>query len=140
MDVTNEKLLRIAMEQSAVDVGCRAEDFERERNVVVLSREDPGARRYLELPFSCHLVSYGTNIVAAVGEAYRETVAAYIDRYPAEHCFETPNLHVLNDALEETGQRICFILQSPSQRGYLYPLPHGQAISGPGMKRPIGVR
>lgn len=111
MDVTNEKLLRIAMEQSAVDVGCRAEDFERERNVVVLSREDPGARRYLELPFSCHLVSYGTNIVAAVGEAYRETVAAYIDRYPAEHCFETPNLHVLNDALEETGQRICFMAE-----------------------------
>lgn len=35
----------------------------------------------------------------------------YIDRYPVEHCFETTNMHVLNDALQEKGQRICFMAE-----------------------------
>lgn len=109
--LTNEEIWEIAMQQSAVDAGCDKRDFLRKDNVVVLSRKHPEARKYLTLPFSCHLISYGNNIVAAVTEPYRDIVAAYINRFPAEHCFETPNLHVLNDALEKDGMRICFMAE-----------------------------
>ena len=40
-----------------------------------------------------------------------EAVLAYIHRYPMEHCFETPNLHVLNDAMESMGKRVCFMAE-----------------------------
>lgn len=109
--MTNQDILDIALRQSAIDLGCDAGDFLRADNVVVPSRADPRARKYLELPFSCNLVSYGNNIVASVEEAYRDIVSAYIGRFPAEHCFETPNLHVLNDALQKEGQRICFMAE-----------------------------
>lgn len=107
----NKDILDIALRQSAIDLGCEPGDFLRSDNVIVASRADPRARKYLKLPFSCNLVSYGNNIVASVDEARRGLVSSYISRFPAEHCFETPNLHVLNDALQKGGQRICFMAE-----------------------------
>ena len=109
--MTNRKILETAMTQSAIDTGCDPEDFEKTENVVVRSVPHPEARRYLKLPFSCDLVSYGNNVVASVGEEYRAITEAYLAKYPAEHCFETPNLHVLNDALAPFGQKICFMAE-----------------------------
>ena len=111
MKYTSQSILDAALRQSAVDAGCEKEDFLRGTPVVVDSRANPGARRYLELPFDCHLISYGNNVVASVSEECRELVSAYLRRFPAEHCFETPNLHVLNDALEEKGLRVCFMAE-----------------------------
>ena len=37
--MTNAEILRIAMEQSAIDLNAAAEDFEKQENVIVLSRE-----------------------------------------------------------------------------------------------------
>jgi len=111
VEFTNRQILDIALRQSAVDVNCRPGDFLREEPVVVSSRANPGARKYLHLPFACHLVSYGNNVVAAVSDSCREMVNAYIRRFPAEHCFETPNLHVLNDALAGEGLRLCFMAE-----------------------------
>lgn len=107
----NRTIWETARRQSAVDAGCRPEDFLRTDNVVVPSRANPGARRYLTLPFDCHLISYGSNIVASVQPALSGLVRRYIDRYPAEHCFETPNLHVLNDGLQRHGLRVCFMAE-----------------------------
>ncbi len=111
MDFTNEDILRTALRQSAVDLGCAPEDFLGAENVVVASRADPGARKYLELPFACDLVSYGSNVVASVGEGCRAAVTDYISRFPPEHCFETPALHVLDDALRPEGLRLCFMAE-----------------------------
>ena len=111
MKMTNREILRIAMEQSAQDLCADAGDFERQESVVVISRENAMARRYLKLPFSCQLVSYGSNTVASVSPEFRELTENYINKYPTEHQFETPNLHVLNDALEKHGQRICFMAE-----------------------------
>ncbi len=107
----NQEILEIAMYQSACDVNCDVEDFFREDNIVVLSKVDENARRYLTLPFECNLVSYGNNIVASVREDLADIVWKYIQKYPVEHCFETPNMHVLNDALKEKGLRICFMAE-----------------------------
>ncbi len=109
--LSNETILNIAMEQSATDLSARAEDFLKNDNVVVISKPSGGARRYLSLPFSCQLVSYGNNVVASVSEEYRELVEDYLGKYPTEHIFETPHMHVLNEALMKRGQKICFMAE-----------------------------
>ena len=109
--MTNEQILRIAMEQSAIDLSCRPSDFLAEKNVIVHSGKAPDCRKYLELPFFCNLVSYGGNLVASIDPQIEEIVKAYIGKYPVEHCFETPNFHVLNDALSPYGMRICFMAE-----------------------------
>ncbi|MBE6758807.1 MAG: GNAT family N-acetyltransferase [Ruminococcaceae bacterium] len=111
MNFTNKDILRVAMTQSAVDTGCAPEDFLRSDNVVVLSRPHPDARKYLKLPHSCDLASYGSNVVAAVSPETKDIVADYIGRFSVAHCFETPNLHVLEDALRPLGLRICFMAE-----------------------------
>ncbi len=109
--MTNREILKIAMAQSAMDLCAMPDDFEKHENVVVTSYENEGARRYLKLPFSCQLVSYGNNVVASVSPEFREIAENYINKYPVEHLFETPHLHVLNDALMEKGQKICFMAE-----------------------------
>ena len=109
--MTNQEILKIAMAQSAVDLSADASDFEKSENVIVMSRESDGARRYLKLPFSCQLVSYGNNVVASVSPEFREITENYINKYPVEHLFETPHLHVLNEKLMEKEQKICFMAE-----------------------------
>ena len=109
--LTNQEILKIAMEQSAYDCACAPEDFLREENVVCISRAHPLARKYLKLPLSCDLVSYGTNIVAQASPEIAPLVQTYMDRYPVEHCFETPNLHVLDEMLRPFGQKVCFMAE-----------------------------
>lgn len=111
MQFTNKRILEIAMQQSATDANCSATDFLREENVIVTSKENPAARKYLALPFVCDLTSYGNNIVASVDDKYRSIVADYISRFSVAHCFETPNLHVLNDAMQKEGLRVCFMAE-----------------------------
>ena len=109
--MTNESVLRVALEQSARDSNCHAEDFLRETNIVVDSAANPQARKYLELPFSCDLTSYGGNVVASVSPKLRGIATDYISRFAPEHCFETPNLHVLMDALRPHGLNVCFMAE-----------------------------
>ena len=109
--MTNQEILRIAMAQSAVDLCAEPTDFEKSENVVVMSQESEVARRYLKLPFSCQLVSYGNNVVASVSPEFSEIAENYIKKYPVEHLFETPHLHVLNEALMAKGQKICFMAE-----------------------------
>ena len=109
--MTNQEILKIAMAQSAVDLCAEPSDFEKSENVVVTSHESDGARRYLKLPFSCQLVSYGNNVVGSVSPEFREITESYISKYPVEHLFETPHLHVLNEALMARGQKICFMAE-----------------------------
>jgi len=109
--MTNQEILKIAMTQSAIDLSCMASDFEKSENVVVISRENERARRYLKLPFSCQLVSYGNNIVASVSPEFREMTEQYIASYSMIDCFDTPTIHILNEALMQKGQKICFMAE-----------------------------
>ena len=109
--MTNEYIYATAVRQSAIDSGCLPGDFQKRENVVVRSEKAPGARSYLELPFICDLCSYGNNIVASVSEELEDIVREYINKYPVEHCFETPNLHVLMKNLRPLGYDICFMAE-----------------------------
>ena len=120
--MTNQQILEIAMKQSAVDSNCDWRDFTRQGNKVVVSKKRKNARKYLELPFLCDLTSYGTNIVASVSPELGEFVADYISRFPVEHCFETPNLHVLMNRIRPLGCDVCFMAE--------YSLPDVDLLSG----------
>ena len=105
--MTNQEILITAMAQSAKDLCADVSDFEKSENVVVVSMESDNARKYLKLPFSCQLVSYGNNVVASVSPEFFGVVEGYINKYPVEHLFETPNLHVLNDTWVEMTAKSC---------------------------------
>jgi ribosomal protein S18 acetylase RimI-like enzyme len=107
----NKDIIEIAMQQSAIDSNCSMDDFMRTDNKIVLSGKNPDARKYLKLPFHCDLTSYGNNIVASVSEELKEIVEKYIKKYPAEHCFETPNLLVLIEKLKPFDLNVCFMAE-----------------------------
>lgn len=109
--LTNEEIKIIAMRQSAYDMNCTPDDFLSRKNIVCISQKHPKARKYLDLPLSCDLTSYGTNIVAQTSEEIKPIIQTYIDRYSVEHCFETPNLHVLQSELDPFGLKVCFMAE-----------------------------
>ena len=109
--MTNQDILQIAMEQSAADINCKVSDFLCTNHVIVRSGLGAGARKYYKEPIACNLVSYGNNIVASVRDEYREIIEEYIKRYELYHCFETPNMHWLDERLSDEGQKICFMAE-----------------------------
>lgn len=122
--MTNREILETAMRQSAVDQNCDPGDYLLSEHKISESRPNPLARKYLQLPFDCDLVSYGHNIAASVSAPCRKLTEEYLNTYPAVHCFETPHLHVLNSALAPLGLGICFMAE--------YFLPDLNALSAPG--------
>ena len=114
---TYESILRAAMEQSAIDLSCEADDFCVSGNRLVLSRPNENARKYLELPFFCQFVSYGNNVVASVSEEFAPFAEKYIEKYGAVFCFETPALLELDSELQKYGHRVCFMAE------YYLPVP-----------------
>lgn len=109
--MTNKEILQIALQQSAIDSNCDSSDFLSEKSKLVISKKNEAARKYLELPFLCDFTSYGNNVVASVSEQFENTARKYIERFPAEHCFETPNMHVLMNELRPMGVNVCFMAE-----------------------------
>lgn len=109
--MNNQEIRRIALQQSAWDCNCEPEDFLQMENKVVLSKKNERARVYLPLPMECDLVTYGNNIVAQVSERLADEVKDYINKYPVEHCFETPNMNMLNEILHRHNLEICFMAE-----------------------------
>lgn len=109
--MTNKEILQIAMEQSAIDINCNAEDFSQNENIIVKSGVGPMARKYYKEPVTANLVSYGNNIVASVRDEYREIISEYMNKFEFYHCFETPNMHWLDERLSPMGQKVCFMAE-----------------------------
>ncbi len=109
--MTNKEILEIALQQSAYDCNCKAEDFLSKQNIVTISAANPKARKYIPLPLECDLVSYGNNIVAQTSERTKLVVTDYINKYLAYHCFETPNINVLNELLAPFDLKVCFMAE-----------------------------
>lgn len=109
--ITNADILQIALQQSAYDCNCTPEDFLRDTCVVTESKANPKARKYIPLPLECDMVSYGNNIVAQASPRVAEAVRSYINTYPTEHAFETPNLHALEQLLEPFNLKVCFMAE-----------------------------
>ena len=82
--MTKQEMLYIAAAQSAIDCGCNVEDFFDGKHHVVKSMPHPDARKYLKLPFSLDLVSYGSNIVASVSDEYAAIAQEYIHKFQTD--------------------------------------------------------
>ncbi len=109
--MTNKEIMEIALQQSAYDCNCTAADFLSEQNVVTISKANAKARKYVPLPLECDLVSYGNNIVAQVSERTKSAVSEYINKFDAYHCFETPQINMLNDLLAPFDLKVCFMAE-----------------------------
>ena len=109
--LTNKDVYDIALKQSALDYGCLPEDFLKKENTVTISKDSGKQRVYLKLPLACSMVTYGNGIVAQASPEAYDIVRDYIKSYPPEHCFETPHLHVIDNALSEIGYKICFMAE-----------------------------
>ena len=94
------------MQQSAIDLGCKPEDFTRTEPVVVPSVVSQNARKYLHQPIPAYFVSYASNIVASANAECMDTVRAYLQKYPLVHSFEPPHMHVLHETLKPLGYGI----------------------------------
>ncbi len=109
MFFSNKDILDIAMKQSAVDIGCSADDFCKKSPVIIDGSVGKKARVYYKEPISCNFVSYGNNVVASVKPEIREIISEYVNRYEFYHLFETPNALWLNEHLEKLGHKLCFM-------------------------------
>ena len=121
--MTNQEILEIALRQSAIDMGCAPTDFLCGENKVVESRPHPQARKYLNLPFFCDMVSYGTNIVASVDPRIAGFITDYMGNRSAAHCFETPKIHQLSEEFRQYGKSVCFMGEFFLPDRELRPLP-----------------
>ena len=109
--MTNREIPDIAMRQSATDLGCSPTDLTAAENIVVRSVKNDKARIYLELPFICNMVSYGSNIVASAGEGFEDAAREFLSNADPMHSFETPSLYKLNRAFEPFGAAVCFMAE-----------------------------
>ncbi|SHJ08100.1 Acetyltransferase (GNAT) family protein [Pseudobutyrivibrio xylanivorans DSM 14809] len=109
--MNNDEIFRIAMEQSAEDMGCKAEAFLSDSNVVVSFRLGDNSKKYYKLPIGANFISYGNNTVVGVTDELSDIVNEYIEKYQFYHCFETPNMNWLNERLAVKGYKVCFMAE-----------------------------
>ena len=109
--MTDKEILQIAMEQSAEDIGCKAEDFTKTENVICKYHMGEKARKYIKQPVIGNFVSYGSNVVAAVQDDIRDIAEDYLKKYEFYHLFETPNMNWLNEKLKPLGYGVCFMAE-----------------------------
>ncbi len=107
--LTNKQILKIAMAQSAEDIGCCPEDFLKTEPVVVNGVLGKNARVYYKEPISCNFVTYGNNVVASTKPEIRDIVTEYVNRYEFYHLFATPNALWLNERLAPLGHKLCYM-------------------------------
>ncbi len=105
-----QDILTAAIRQSAVDCSCSEDDFRSDRNIVVESKANPEASRYMTLPHICSLFSYGSNIVASCRKDLIPEIESFIRKTEKIHrCFETPGIYELNRILGKDGARISWM-------------------------------
>lgn len=107
----NKEIIEIAMKQSALDINCEPKDFLQNNNLVVDFEFGSEAKKYYKEPIACNFITYGNNIVASTKIEYKEIVEEYIKKFDFYHCFETPNIHWLDDRISGLGYRVCFMAE-----------------------------
>lgn len=109
--MTQERIIKTALMQSASDCGCEAEDFLSDENKFFISQKNEMARKYLELPFLCNFVSYGRNVVVSAGEKYINIAHEYLEKCDSVNCFETPKMNLLKEKLKAHNADVCFMAE-----------------------------
>lgn len=109
--MTNKDILKIAMEQSAIDYNCSIEAFTEDRNTIVGAKLITGRKSCYTHPLFCRMAYYGHGLVISVDEKMREYITEFAQRHQGYRCFDTPQLIALNHELERYGKCICHIAE-----------------------------
>lgn len=110
--LSNDKILQIAAEQSAIDLNCSPEDFFADEPRFVVSEKNRGARSYFNLPFDLNFCSYGTNVVVSGKEEVLAAVKPIVEKTASHYrLFETPNMRLADEAVQRFGCKICFMAE-----------------------------
>jgi ribosomal protein S18 acetylase RimI-like enzyme len=107
----SKDILRIAIEQSAIDLNCSVNDFINKGNTLVISKLNEGRKKCYKKPLFCGLAYYGSGLVASVDERIKDFMGKFMDKHSEYRCFDTPQLNVLNKEFEKYGKCICFIAE-----------------------------
>lgn len=114
--MTNKDIMQIALKQQAYDMNCKPEDFCKDENVIIVSKPNENARKYLDLPFFCDLCTYGNNVVASVDERIADFVEKYLERERSSNStsfesFLTPRVHLLTEEFNKYGKLTSFMAE-----------------------------
>lgn len=103
-------MLAAAMNQSAIEMNCLADDFFSSENMVTASKADLRARKYYNQPFACNFVSYGNNVVASANDELIAVIGDYVGSCEEWYrCFETPSVCELNDIIRPLGYSVKYM-------------------------------
>jgi GNAT superfamily N-acetyltransferase len=100
----NKDIKQIAMEQSAIDLNCKIEDFIQQKNKVVISKMNEGRKSYFKQPHFCQLACYGNSLVAAVDKQIEGYMTSYANNYIGFRCLDMPQLNLLNVEFNRYGK------------------------------------
>lgn len=103
--------MRIAIEQSAIDMNCKASDFLTQGSTVVISALKEGAKKCYKKEIFCGFVYYGDGLVVTVDEKIKPFIEAFVRRHSGFRSFDTPQLIVINREFEKYNKCICFITE-----------------------------
>ena len=107
---TNDSILHIAMQQSAIEYNCAIDAFMQQQSVITLPCASTSARKYLDVPFRCSLVSYGKNVVACAEKVLHNELRQYLDGHKFYRCLTSPAVFELNEILASAGSVLMYML------------------------------
>lgn len=107
----NREIMRIAMEQSAIDMNCKASDFFNQGSTVAISALNEGAKKCYKKEIFCGFAYYGDGLVVTVDEKIKPFIEDFVSRHSGFRSLDTPQLIVLNKELEKYDKCICFITE-----------------------------
>lgn len=105
------QMLKIAMDQSAVDMGCRTSDFNRDGYTLVESKLQEDRKNYYKEEFFCAFTFYGKGIVASVDSKIKGFVDNYLKKYDGYRALSSPEIILLNRELEKHNKCISYIAE-----------------------------
>lgn len=107
--MTNQDILRIAMEQSAVDMNCTVAQLSDGGNHVVSSALHADAKKCYHKKLFCGFTFYGTGLVASVDETIRPFIEQFTAKHAGYRCIDAPQLMVLNREFEKYDKSVCYL-------------------------------
>lgn len=94
-------LIKSSMRQLSLDLACQPEDFLKDENTVVLSRQWPGRRAFSAQNDFFRLATFGKGCVASVDRQMFPFAKALLERLPGIEVFDAKGVYVINDALKQ---------------------------------------
>ena len=80
-----------------------------QQSIITLPCASTSARKYLDVPFRCSLVSYGKNVVACAEKVLHNELRQYLDGHKFYRCLTSPAVFELNEILASAGLKVGYM-------------------------------